>query len=123
MKPFAGLSGVNRRDLALLHAALLLYSVVGVFTKLASGALNREALPAALLYFGLALLMMVGYTILWQRALGRMPLGFAYSNKGVCTLWTCLLGLAFFGEAMTWMKALGLLVTVAGVTLVVTEHE
>ena len=52
-----------------------------------------------------------------------MPLGFAYSNKGVCTLWTALFGLAFFGEQMTWGKAAGLVVVLAGVALVVTDHE
>ena len=52
-----------------------------------------------------------------------MPLNFAYSNKGVCTLWTALLGLAFFGEQMTFGKAAGLAAVLAGVALVVTDHE
>ena len=59
----------------------------------------------------------------WQQVLKRMPLNFAYSNKGVCTLWTALFGLAFFGEQMTWGKAAGLVVVLAGVALVVTDHE
>ena len=32
-------------------------------------------------------------------------------------------GLAFFGEKMTWGKAAGLVVVLAGVALVVTDHE
>ena len=52
-----------------------------------------------------------------------MPLNFAYSNKGICTLWTALFGLAFFGEQMTFGKAAGLAAVLAGVALVVTDHE
>ena len=66
---------------------------------------------------------LLAYSLLWQLVLRRMPLGFAYSNKGVCTLWTALFGLAFFGEQMTWGNAAGLVVVLAGVALVVTDHE
>ena len=66
---------------------------------------------------------LLAYSLLWQLVLRRMPLSFAYSNKGVCTLWTALFGLAFFGEQMTWGKAAGLVVVLAGVALVVTDHE
>ena len=62
------------------------------------------------------------YSILWQQVLKRMPLNFAYSNKGVCTLWTCLFGILFFGESLTLGKAAGILVVLLGVWLVVTDH-
>lgn len=123
MRALSNRSGVSWRGLLLLHGTLLLYATVGVFTKLASGALSLDQIPRAILFFGLALLVMLGYTVLWQQVLKRMPLSFAYSNKGVCTLWTCLMGLCFFGESMTWGKALGLAVVLVGVTLVVTDHE
>ena len=66
---------------------------------------------------------LLAYSLLWQQVLRRMPLNFAYSNKGVCTLWTALFGLAFFGEQMTFGKAAGLAAVLAGVALVVTDHE
>ena len=68
-------------------------------------------------------LALVIYSVLWQQVLKRMPLNFAYSNKGVCTLWTAVFGLVFFGESLTWGKALGILVVLIGVLLVVTDHE
>ena len=96
----------------LLHGALLIYAVVSVFAKLAG--LRLAAQDAG---------MMLAYSLLWQQALRRMPLNFAYSNKGICTLWTALFGLAFFGEQMTFGKAAGLAAVLAGVALVVTDHE
>ena len=61
--------------------------------------------------------------MLWQQVLKRMPLSFAYSNKGVCTLWTALFGVLLFGESITLGKAAGILVVLIGVLLVVTDHE
>lgn len=113
----------NLRDMLLLHGTLLLYAVVSVFAKLAGIRMAGENLSGTLLFLGLEALVLLVYSVLWQQTLKRMPLSFAYSNKGVCTLWTALLGVLFFGETLTWGKAVGILVVLAGVYLVVTDHE
>ena len=69
---------------------------------------------ATLLFLALEVLTLGAYSILWQQVLKRMPLNFAYSNKGVCTLWTCLFGVLFFGESLTLGKAAGILVVLLG---------
>ena len=105
------------KNLLLLHGTLLLYAVVSVFAKLAGLRMADGQQGATLLFLALEVLT------LWQQVLKRMPLNFAYSNKGVCTLWTALFGLTLFGETLTWGKAVGILVVLAGVLLVVTDHE
>ena len=85
--------------------------------------MTAQAQSSAYLFLGLELLMLLIYSVLWQQTLKRMPLSFAYSNKAVCTLWTCLFGLCFFGESLTWGKAIGILVVLVGVWLVVTDHD
>lgn len=114
---------VSLRAFLLLHGTLLLYAVVTVLTKLASGYLSRAdwLMTAVMLVCSVAALG--AYSILWQQVLKRMPLSFAYSNKGVCTLWTCLFGVLFFGESLTLGKAAGILVVLLGVWLVVTDHD
>ena len=111
------------KNLLLLHGTLLLYSVVSVFAKLAGLRMADGQQGATLLFLALEVLTLGAYSILWQQVLKRMPLNFAYSNKGVCTLWTALFGLTLFGETLTWGKAVGILVVLAGVLLVVTDHE
>ena len=106
-----------------LHATLLLYSIASVFAKYA-GLYRLMGRPTQTLVFvGLEFLALLVYTLLWQLALRRLPLSLAYSNKAVCTLWTILFGLVFFGEALTWGKAAGALTVLAGVALVVTDHD
>ena len=108
------------KDLLFLQAVLILYSFASVCSKLASG---YEFLSSGfILWYGLVIVCLAVYALLWQQVLKRMPLNFAYSNKGVCTLWTCLFGILFFGESLTLGKAAGILVVLLGVWLVVTDH-
>ena len=111
------------KNMLMLHGTLLIYSGTSVFAKLAGLQLGAGSWLPTLDFLGLEMLALVVYSVLWQQVLKRMPLNFAYSNKGVCTLWTALFGLAFFGETLTWGKALGILVVLIGVLLVVTDHE
>ena len=117
------LSRPNGRSMLLLHGTLLIYAVVSVFAKLAGLRLAAQDAGMTLAFLAAEAAALLAYSLLWQLVLRRMPLSFAYSNKGVCTLWTALFGLAFFGEQMTWGKAAGLVVVLAGVALVVTDHE
>ncbi|MCE5342861.1 MAG: transporter [Eubacteriales bacterium] len=114
---------VPAKDFLLLHATLLLYAVASVFAKAAGVHLGAREMTAVYVFLALEMLALGVYAALWQQTLKRMPLSFAYSNKGVCTLWMCLAGLIFFGESMTLGKALGILVVLCGVWLVVSDHE
>ena len=114
---------VPLKDFLLLHITLLLYAVVSVLGKYAGVNLAIKETTLALVFMALEFLALGVYAILWQQTLRRMPLSFAYSNKGVCTLWACLFGLIFFGESLTWGKAIGIVVVLLGVWLVVSDHE
>ena len=114
---------VPAKDFLLLHATLLLYSVASIFAKAAGIGLGTGDAAAVYLFLALEMLALGAYAVLWQQTLKRMALSFAYSNKGICTLWSCLFGLIFFGESLTLGKALGIAVVLAGVWLVVSDHE
>ena len=107
----------------MLHGTLFLYAVVSVFAKLAGIQMAETNLVLTLVFLALEAFVLLVYSVLWQQVLKRMPLSFAYSNKGICTLWTALFGLLFFGETLTLGKAIGILVVLIGVWLVVTDHE
>lgn len=111
------------KSMALLHGTLLVYSVASVFAKLAGLQMGAGSWLPTLIFLGLEVFALMVYSVLWQLVLKRMPLSFAYTNKGICTLWTALFGLALFGETLTWGKAVGILVVLIGVLLVVTDHE
>jgi len=113
----------NVHGMLLLHGTLLIYAVTSVFAKLAGIQMGEGSWTLTIVFLGLEVLALLVYSILWQQVLKRMPLHFAYANKGICTLWTALLGLLVFGESLTWGKALGIVVVLIGVWLVVSDHE
>lgn len=114
---------VPLNDFLLLHGTFLLYAVVSVFGKSAGDQLAMRAFVPALVFLGLEAVTLAVYAVLWQQTLKRMDLSYAYSNKGVVTLWSCLFGILFFGETLTWGKALGIVVVLVGVWLVVSDHD
>lgn len=109
------------KDYFLLHLILLLYSVNGVFSKLAAKSLFLTS--EFFLYYGLVLFNLVIYAILWQQVLKKMPLTTAFSNKSVIVIWGMLWGALFFQEQITLQMIIGGAIISFGVYLVVTDHE
>jgi len=113
----------QRRALLLLHATLLIYSMASIFAKLSSNQLNLENDTGALVFLALEFVALAVYSLLWQVVLKRMPLNVAYSSKALSTLWTWLLCFILLHESITLGKAIGIVLVLAGVYLVVTDHE
>ncbi len=109
------------RYLIILHIILALFSVSGIFSKLAAGEdmLSRKWI----LYYGTVLLFLFIYAIAWQQIIKKMPIVTAYANKAAMVIWGIIWGYIFFGEAVTIKKIIGAIIIIAGVYLVVTGDE
>lgn len=109
------------KSFVLLHVILLMYSFCSVFSKLAS---EQEFLSFTFfLFYGLVLLVLGLYAILWQQVLKKMPLTTAFSNKAVVIVWGMMWGALFFAEQITWYMIVGSIIIFAGVVLVVSDYE
>ena len=107
--------------LVLLHISLLCSSLSGVCSKFAA---QQEFLSLKFIFwYGLVLLIMFGYAIVWQQILKRMPLTVAYANKPVGLIWGMLWGALIFKERITWNMILGAGIIFVGICLVVTADE
>lgn len=107
--------------MVLLHVSLLFSSLSGVCSKMAA----RQTLLSLPFFFwyGLVLVIMFGYALVWQQILKRMPLTVAYANKPVSLVWGMLWGSLIFQERITWNMVLGAGVIFVGIYLVVTADE
>ena len=103
------------RKILLLQGAVFLYSINSVCGKKASE-YPLFSLPF-FLWFGLQLLMLMIYALLWQQAIKSLELGTAYANKSVSLLWTLLFGMLLFGEEITLRKFLAVPLIIAGTCL------
>lgn len=107
--------------LLVLQISLLFSSLSGVCSKMAANQ-KMFSLPF-FFYYGLVLVIMFGYAIVWQQILKRMPLTVAYANRPVSLIWGMVWGTLIFGETITWNMILGAAVIFAGIYMVVTDHE
>lgn len=104
-----------------LSLVVLLYSIVGVLSKLAS-AEPFLSMRFCLLYGGVIVLLGV-YALAWQQIIKRIPLTTAFANKAVTVFWGLVWGLLIFRESITPGKLAGAALVIAGVVLFSTADE
>lgn len=112
---------IRLRPYIYLHALLLLYSLSGVLSKLASRQVFMS-LPFMLFYCGMLALLLI-YAVFWQQILKMLPLSVAFANKAVTLFWGILWGMLLFNERLTWGMVLGVALVFAGILLVVLDNE
>lgn len=98
-----------------LHLLLMLYSISGVFSKLAAS-YSFMSLEFIGLYASMILILGI-YAIGWQQILKRMPLTTAFSNKAATVVWGIVWGVVIFSESITWQKIIGGILIIIGVIL------
>lgn len=104
-----------------LHASLLLYSFGSVLSKMASA--EKFLSFEFILYYGLFLMVLFVYALLWQQILKRFPLTVAFANKAITILWGIVWGYLIFGEPLRWGMLLGSVIIVTGIYLVVSDDK
>lgn len=107
----------------MLHGSLLLSSLSGVCSKLASRHLDHIFSLPFLFWLGLVFVIMFAYALIWQQILRRMPLTAAYSNKPVTLIWGIFWGSIIFGEEISWNMVLGAAIIFLGIYFVVSSDE
>lgn len=98
-----------------LHLLLMMYSCVGVCSKLSS---RYEFLsPEFLFLFGCVFFLLFLYALGWQWVLHKLPLGVAFSNKAVVILWVIILGNVIFDDVISWRIIVGAFFIIVGIVL------
>lgn len=103
----------------LLHLLLLFFSFCSVFSKLAA---QYEFLSLQFcLFYGISILILGIYAILWQQIIKKMPLVVAFLNKAITIIWGMIWGALIFQEKITINMIIGCVIVIIGVVLVVKE--
>lgn len=101
------------KNLILLHLILFLYSCCGIFSKLAG---TQDFLSLQFfMYYGIVLLILFIYAIMWQKIIKLLPLTTAFANKAVTVIWGIIFGITFFGEKLTLGKVIGAIMIILGI--------
>ena len=106
------------RSYILLHIIVLIYSMGSILTKKA--ALADFLSFRFIILYGLVLVCMGVYALVWQQVIKNLPLNVAFANKSVTIIWGMVWGYIFFHESITPKMVLGALIVIAGVIMVIT---
>jgi len=103
------------KTLLLLHIMLMIYSMSGICSKLASG--EKFLSIRFCVYYILIIALLGFYAIGWQQIIKRLPLTTAFANKAVTIIWGIVWGGLFFDEPVTMGKVIGAILVVSGVVM------
>ena len=107
--------------IVILNVIIMLYSLGNVCSKTAA---SKPFLSFEFIFFyGLVLLILGIYAILWQQILKKLPLNVSYANKSVTIIWAIIWGVIFFKETVTLNMIIGAAVVFIGILLMVTGEE
>ena len=111
------------KDILFLQAVFFIYSLSWIFTKLASTRLaDRDYLPFILL-FGISIMILGLYAILWQQVIKKTELSIAYANKAVTLLFSLIWGVLIFKEVITLTKVAGIALVITGIIILIGNCE
>lgn len=105
----------------LLHVLLMVYSLSGVCSKMAS---KYSFLSLKFCFFyGLLILLLGIYAVVWQQIIKRLPLTTAFANKAVTVVWGIIWGMLFFHEKVSFGQIVGACLVIVGVVVFATADE
>ena len=113
---------IKVKDILILQLIVLVYTLSGVAGKFASGS---EFLSwRFILFYGLEIVILGVYALLWQQAIKKFDLSVAYANRAVAILWSMLWAVLFFSEKIKVTNIIGVIIIIAG-TIIVNgdKHE
>ena len=101
------------KDILMLQAVFMIYSISSVVSKFASG---KEVFSFEfILFYGLDVIVLGIYALLWQQVINKFELSIAYANKAITLLWALVWGIVIFHEQITVGKVIGILLVMAGI--------
>lgn len=105
-----------------LYGGIVIYSLASVCSKTAAG---YPLLSMKWIFFyGLGILAMSVYALIWQQVLKHLPLTTAYANRASVTILGLIWGVLFFGENVSPKIIIGAVIIMIGVIIVTgAENE
>lgn len=102
------------KDILILQAVVMVYTFAGVIGKLAAG----QETAGFLLLYGVEIIVLGVYALLWQQMIRKFELSVAYANRAVALVWSLLWAVLIFQEQLTIKKIAGVAFVIAGAAIV-----
>lgn len=107
---------ITAKDILLLQVVIMIYTGSSIAAKFAA---SQELLSLKFcLFYGIEMLILVLYAVLWQQIIKRFELSIAYANRGMVIVWSMLWAVLIFGDEITLPNMIGIVLVVIGTVVV-----
>lgn len=107
---------ITGKDILFLQAVIIVYTCSSIAAKLAAGC-ELFSLKFCLFY-GIEIIILGVYALLWQQVIKRFELSVAYANRAMVIVWSMLWAALIFKEQLTVSNIAGILLVVVGTFIV-----
>ncbi len=104
---------VKVKDMLILQGAVILFSAASALSKAA--ALQEFLSMKFILIFGIEIIVLGLYAVIWQQLLKRFDLSIAYANKAMVLLWYMVWAMLIFKNKLTIKNVIGVLIVIIGI--------
>ncbi len=112
---------IKLRDIFILQLVIAIYTLSTVFAKFASG---QEFLSFKfILFYGIEMLILGLYAIIWQQLIKKFDISVAYANKAMGLLWSIIWAILIFNDTITIKNIIGVIIVIIGTIIVNSENE
>lgn len=112
---------ISLKNILVLQAVVIVYTLSSVVAKLATG---EEVFSFAFfLFYGLEIVILGIYAILWQQMIKRFDLSVAYANRAMAILWSAVWAVVLFRETLGIKQLIGIAFVVLGTVIVNSEQK
>lgn len=112
---------VKLKEIVVLQLAVMVYTLSGVAAK--NAAMYEPMSWGFLICYGIEIMILGIYAVLWQQLIKRMELSVAYANRSMAILWSMVWASLFFGEIITTKNIIGVVIVLAGTMLINSDDE
>lgn len=107
------------KNVLILQAVVVIYTLSSVVAKFAT---KEELFSFSFfLFYGLEILILGVYAVLWQQMIKRFDLSIAYANRAMALLWSALWAVVLFRENLEPKQIVGIALVILGTVIVNTD--
>lgn len=112
---------ISIKNILILQAVVVIYTLSSVVAKFATG---QELFSFSFfLFYGLEIVILGVYAILWQQMIKRFDLSVAYANRAMALLWSAVWAIVLFRDTLALKQVLGIAFVVLGTVIVNSDQK
>lgn len=107
---------ITIKDILFLQIVIMIYTGSSIAAKFAAA---QELFSLKFcLFYGIEIMILGVYAILWQQIIKRFELSVAYANRAMVLVWSMLWAIFIFGDEITVQNIIGIVLVVVGTIVV-----